>query len=414
MPALPSKARIQIIPPYVGELRSKTGYYLGWIPNEYADQVSADNAYDLLKNDLAIAHALHLHACMAAGERWRFHAEDKRIVTILEKCIDRISDFMHARKSLIEGGMLFGLGIQRKYYETFEIREIPNLKWIGISRIEEVDRRRLRLERGEYDNTSLEWTIWDPRYDQYIKIQDRADNPLAPAGSGIQDYIWYFHEKEELNPYYRGLGQILYIIVFIKSKVLQYWADNCESWSKPWLVMAIDIAKGAINAAIGGDIKTASARVQEMLEVFEKARARHAIVVDKEDKIDFFEHGSTGTNILREFMNYADEKIQLLLLGAELTTGTGSGVGSYALGNVHRQQTETLILYSRNRLQEVLERDLIYDLLYRNRLNFYRLGMMSPEPGDVKLELYVKMEEKKEEALEKQLKGYRGDMEKII
>lgn len=410
----PKKAKYQIIPSYIGELRSKIGYYIGWVPNEYADQAAADNAYDLLKNDSAIAHALHLHSCMAGGEKWRIKCEDEQLQFIIQKLLRRITDFTHARKSLVENGILLGLGMQRKYYETFEMKEYPGIQWTGISEIKEVDRRRVRLEREDDSRTDLYWTIWCPKADQYIIIEDRHDNPAIAEGAALQDYIWYFHEREELNPYFRGMGQVLYPLAYIKRLALQYWGDLCESWSKPWLIMLVDIAKGAISAALGGDIKTADERVRLLLETVEKARARHAMVIDKSDQLDIQEHGSTGDNIIRDLMQYCDERIQLMLLGAELTTGTGSGVGSFALGNVHRQQTETLIMYSRSRLQEVLLRDVVNDLLYRNRMNLYRLGLDAPEPGDVELELYIEMEEQKKQALTQSLTGYRGNMEKII
>lgn len=410
----PRKAKYQIIPPYIGELRTKIGYYIGWVPNEYADQVAADNAYDLLKNDSAIAHALHLHSCMAGGEKWRVKCEDQQLQFIIQRLLKRIIDFAHARKSLIENGVLFGLGIQRKYYETFEMREFPGIEWIGIREIQEVDRRRVRLEKEDDSKTDLYWTIWCPKIDQYIIIEDRHENPMIAEGAALQDYVWYFHEREELHPYFRGMGQVLYPLAYIKKNALQYWGDLCESWSKPWLIMLVDIAKGAISASLGGDITTANERVKQLLETVEKARARHAMVLDKADELNIQEHGSTGQNIIRELMQYCDDRIQLMILGAELTTGTGTGVGSFALGNVHRQQTETLIMYSRSRLQEVLLRDVVYDLLYRNRMNLYRLGMNAPEPGDVELELYIEMEEKKEMALEKSMTGYQGNMQKII
>lgn len=410
----PKRAKYQIIPAYIGELRSKIGYYIGWVPNEYADQVAADNAYDLLKNDSAIAHALHLHSCMAGGEKWRINAEDEQLKFIISKLLRRITDFVHARKSLVENGVLLGLGMQRKYYEQFEMREYPGLIWTGIKSIKEVDRRRVRLEREDDSKTDLYWTIWCPKIDQYIIIEDRHDNPHIAEGAALQDYIWYFHEREELNPYFRGLGQILYPLAYIKKYALQYWGDLSETWAKPWIVGLMDAAKGILSGSIGTDIKTLEERTKSFLEMLEKARGRHAIVVDKSDQIDIKEHGSQGNNIIGDLMKYCDEKIQLLLLGAELTTGTGSGAGSYALGNVHRQQTETLIMYSRSRLQEVLLRDVVYDLLYRNRMNLYRLGLDAPEPGDVDLELYIEMEEKKEQALERSMTGYHGNMEKII
>lgn len=272
----------------------------------------------------------------------------------------------------------------------------------------------MRLERKGDQREELYWTIWNPVVDQYIRLFDRSENPDAPDGDGLQDYIWYFHEREELNPYFRGIGAILYPLVYIKSKLVQYWADLSESWSKPFIIAAMDLARGSISAALGGDIKTASERITQWLDVLQNARSRHAIVADKNDEITFFEHGSTGNNILQQFIDYIDNKITLLLLGAELTTGTGEGTGSYALGNVHRQQTETLIMYSRNRIQETLEHELLRDLIFRNRMNFYRLGFDVPESGDLKLELVVDAEEQKKAAMQQNISQYRGDSEKII
>ena len=413
-PQIPQKARYQIIPPYIGALKAKIGYYIGWVPNENADQVSADDAYSILKNDYAVYHGLHLHACMASGERYRIVSSDEQLTYIVEKLLERIFDFHHARKSLIENGTLLGLGIQRKFYETFEMREYPGLTWVGVKEIREVDRRRVRLEKEADSKTDLYWTIWCPKIDQYIIMEDRHDNPYIAEGAGLQDYIWYFHEREETCPYFRGLGDILYALCYIKKKGLQYWADLSESWAKPMIIGLMDIAKGILSGSIGAEIQTIDQRIIALLDALEKARARHVIIADSNDKIEVKEHGSTGQNILKELLEYCDNNIRLSMLGAELTTGAGRGPGSFALGYVHQQQTETLIMYSRLRLQEVLVRDLIYDLLFRNRENLYRLGVTAPEPGDVKLELYTEIEEQKKQAVSERMTGYRGNMEKII
>lgn len=125
-------ARIQSVSSYVGELRGKIGLYFGWIPNDFADSAAQDNAYTLLKNDPEVARCIHLHSCMAAGEKWRIKCEDERLKFVLEKLLLNIRDFLHARKSLIENGMLFGLGIQKKGYGKFKIAEYPGISWIGI------------------------------------------------------------------------------------------------------------------------------------------------------------------------------------------------------------------------------------------------------------------------------------------
>jgi phage gp29-like protein len=177
-------------------------------------------------------------------------------------------------------------------------------------------------------------------------------------------------------------------------------------------VALIDSAKAAINASLGSGFTTAAQRVLDILDVLEKSRARHAVVFDKEDKVEFHEHGSTGANIIRELLEYCDKKMSLLLLGQELTT-TAPGHSSYALGDVHRQKEETVIMYNRQRAVEVLERDLIFDILFRNRVNLYRLGCMVPEPGDIQMEIKVKKEQMKNRAMEKYMSSSRSNVGKM-
>jgi hypothetical protein len=229
--------------------------------------------------------------------------------------------------------------------------------------------------------------------DQYVKILDRNDFPFGQCGEGIQDYLWYFHEVEEMNPYFRGLGVVLYRLVYIRSKVIQYWADLCESWAKPFMTLSINMAKGALSSIAMGDIKSAEDRVTAWLETLEAARSRHAIVKDMNDKIEILEHGTTGNNIIRELLSYVDERIQNIFLGGSLSTGTGKGVGSYALGEVHAEQTEYLVQYSRSRLEDVLARGILDDLVWKNRENFRQLGISVPKPGEVQLKIQARKEE---------------------
>ena len=87
-------ARIQHIPSYVSELRSKTGLYIGYIPNAYADQVSADNFYETLRKDPEIARCLHLLSLMSAGEKVVVQAENEDHKKLAEFALNNIHDFL--------------------------------------------------------------------------------------------------------------------------------------------------------------------------------------------------------------------------------------------------------------------------------------------------------------------------------
>lgn len=396
-------AKIQAISPYVGQLRAKIGLYLGWIPNEFADVVSEDGAYNLLKNDFEINRCSHNHSCAAAGDTIKVDSGFAQVDYILEALLDKIPDFFHARKALIENGTLFGLGIQRKYYDTVELPYFSQ-NWTIISKIREVDVRRTRLERNEGGDKQIYWTIWNPDVDQYVKLFDRSDYPDALPGDGVQDYTWYFHELDEQSPYFRGLGVVLYKAAYIKSKVLEYWSQISENWSQPLVEASIDLMKGTMTANLGGNIATIRQRVDDWIEAIKNMRQTHQIIVDKTDNIKIHEAASIGNNILKELVEYLDKKINLVYLGAELTTAAGKGEGSYALGEIHESQTKLIVKYSRNRLQETLQREILADLIYRNRHNFAQLGYAYKRIKYAKLFITDKVEELREQAIKAEIK----------
>lgn len=406
-------AKMQAVSQYIGELRQKIGLYIGWTPNAYADQVAEDNAYNLLRKDWCIQTRLFHHGVKAAGEEFYIVHHDSQVVEILTGLLNKTYDFTHARYSLLTGGLLFGLSLQRKIYSTTEIEFLPGLEWKYIAELKEVDVRRLRIERDEENRNFLYWTIWSPLADAYVKILDRHEHPTVPDGNGIQDYVWYFHEREEINPYFRGIGEVLYPLAYIKKLCVQYWADLAESWAKPWMVLMLDMVKGAMSAMSGEEYKSAPEIISAWLEALENARSRHALVVDKSDKLDIIEKGTTGNNILRELVEYIDHAITQILIGSELITEAGS-TGSYALGNIHEQQTETLTSYSRGRLQEIIAREILDDLVYQNRMNFFALGIKPPSIGEAKVKLFVRKEEQRDAIIATQIKRYKGDLEKKL
>lgn len=409
-------AEMQAIPNYVGELRQKMGLYMGWIPNQYADAVANDNAFILLKNDDEITRCNHLFSCSAAGDSYRVETGYQQVDYILMELLTEICDFLHARKSLIENGTLFGLGVQRKYYKNIDLEFFPNLKWRVIEKIREVDIRRLRLEREEGNVRNLYWTIWQPEVDQYIKILDRNFYPDAPSGDCYQDYIWYYHELEETNPYFRGFSGVLYKLAYIKSKTLEYWAALGEAWGEPLIQATIDVYKGVIDADLGNDsFVQLSRKTEKWVEMLKRAKQTRCLVVDKDDDIHLHQPGSTGTNILQDLVMLIDKKINMLFLGAELTTAAGKGEGSYALGNVHREKTQAIIDYARDREQETLKKEIIWDLLFQNRENFALLGYTHRHlEHAVKFILEDKDEFFRKKMLAEKINTTRGDEEKVL
>lgn len=396
--ALP--ARIQHISPYVQELRQKTGYYIGWVPEQYADNVSEDNAYTMLIEDEVVNHASHMHALMAAGDTCQVVCLNPLLRKILNAFLLEMEDFLHARKALIQKGMLMGLGIQRKFYDYRELPGLPG-KWKVVNRVQEVDRRRFRIE-VDLETKHSYWSLWSKKYDQYIILENRQDNPNAEDGGALQDFLWYFHEEEENFPYHKGLASVVFPWVYAKRRVVQYWADLCESWAKPFFMAFIDSMKALTTGSLGEGYRTHADQVNKILDVFESARARHAAVFDKDTKIDVHESGSVGSNILREFVEIADKKIEKQFLGADLTTSVSSkGGASYALGAIHSNKTEMAVSYSRNRSIATWKKQFLLELCWYNRLHLYTLGLDMPKLSDFELRFFWKKFDRPDEGLVK-------------
>ena len=405
-------ANFQFVSNYIGELRSRTGYYIGYVPESYADSVTDDSYYQCLMNDDAVNHAMNILSLQAAGEEIKIYHKNPVVAIILKRCIGHIQDYAHARKSLLEKGVLFGLGVQRKYYKDVKLTGLKGT-WNLPYRIQEVDRRRLRIEREVGKPTESYWTLWVPLYDQYIILEDRSKVKNIEEGAGVQDYCWYISQWEELSPYFRGVGEVIYPLAYMKKKLLQYYGDLCESWATPFLTVILNTMKGAITSNMGGGFTTLADRVSTVITAMENAKSRHIAVLDEGDKLEYHEHGSTGQNLIQAFVDYIDKRIVLQLLGTELTTGASSH-GSYAQADVHRGMGETVIAYRRHRLEEFNKIDILQDIIIRNSGNFVAMNLPTPNIADIEFTFESRKEKMREDAMVKRISSGRHDATKEI
>uniref|UniRef100_A0A6H1ZFX6 Portal protein n=1 Tax=viral metagenome TaxID=1070528 RepID=A0A6H1ZFX6_9ZZZZ len=388
-------ANIQFVTNYITELRQKIGLYLPFIP----EQSEAEDFFEIIENDAAVSHALNIVSLMSAGEFFELATQNEQLTKIIIKGLSYIRRFTHARKSMIQKAFLYGLSIQKKNWKKVVWRNFPGLVWEVPTSLLEVDVRRTRIERNVSDKTDIWWSIYDAETDRYIKIEDRNINPFAPVA--IQDYIWTEYEREEMSPYKRGVGEILYLLVYIKNRAIQAWSELSEKWGQPFLVGQIKTAMLAYNAAAkaGSGMGDASEIMKNFVGILENMRARNVAVIPDHDAIKVHEHGNQGANILQQLIDYIDKKIQLLILGAELTTIAPS-VGSYALGQAHKGITESIVNYNKAIVEEELERDLVQDFLIRNKYNLIALDIDFPEQGEIKLFLSDRRSEKEAEMQE--------------
>lgn len=375
-------ARIQSVSRYVTDLRSQIGYYLGWIPEFVSD---VEDFYDVLEHDVEFRHCIELRSIMIAGESYEISGSNAQLNQIVAKALKRIKRFTVARKVLAEKSAIYGLAVLKKKWKKETWPEYPGFVWEVPYELAEVDRRRMRIERDPEDKNKLYWTIWCPKTDQYMVIGDRNEDPGATLA--MQDFVWLVHEHEENAAYggYKGIGEVVYRLAYIKNKVIQYWADLCEHWNRPILAAAINAAQAAFNAAAstGAAVKDVDTIINNWLDLLQNMRSRHVFVYPDSDKFEVHEAGATGNNIVKEFIEYIDLKYQLLLLGCELVTIAPS-VGSYAATQSQKGIYDYIVKYYRENVDVCVETDIISDFFFRNRLNFLRLGIRWPGEDGIK------------------------------
>lgn len=398
-------ARMQFQPKVVRDMLALGGWYIGYIPDAYADKAGYDNAYNLIRTDLTVGHGLNTVSLQAVGEYVKVTSKDKKLQLILQSVFDNIKNFSYARKSLITNMLLFGLALQRKYYEEVEFDGFEG-KFITIKKLQEVSRQRLRIERDNTDRYKLYWTLFSPKHEAYIILEDRAYSRNIQEGFAIQDYMWLFNDYDEEYPYFYGISPSLYPYVYAKSLVMQYWRELCEFCGGPIIAGMIDLNKASYNYEATEGMPTAASRQEALLKKLEDMRARKVIVLANSDAVKMLETGSIGNNILKEFVTYVDEKILLYIIGAELTT-KASHVGSFALGEIHKEQTINTSRYLRERLIESIQTDIVTDFLWLNRFALIANGIKFPFEK-VEIEISSEREEIKTEALKEDLNKKAG------
>lgn len=408
----PIRAKINSYEDAVQEYKYATAYYNNWIPHDYSSVLTNNEAYDLLKNDETIREKMNLLSLFASGEKSRLHVskyvdsrEESIYRRVAEKALLNIDRFGEAKKSLIFQSHLFGLSMQEIHWEPKTIRGLPGT-WLMPVRLEEYDKRFFRKERN-LESKEEYWTMWRKEHDEYIVILDAYEYP-GYLGPTTQDFLWCYYEQDNFEPYFRGLSHVLFKLAYTKKFMHQYWHDLAESWSKPWIQVKADMQKGSFNDTdLGSGFETWAARAEEYIKELSKHRAQHILVSDKDDhEIEIHTGGgSIGQNIMSEYIDYADQRIEKNILGESLENKDGGG--SFNAGSLKREAMDAVIVDARDAAEETHSNQLLMQVYYRNRKNLWHLGVDVPDKGDVRLEYFIEAEEIKEDYLSEGLSEQR-------
>lgn len=149
------------------------------------------------------------------------------------------------------------------------------------------------------------------------------------------------------NPYGRGLCQRLYWYYWFKKNTLKFWAIFNEKYGAPTAV------------ATYGPGTPADDR-QRMREVLEELQTGSSVVIPESVQLRLLETArSSDGGSYREFLDWCNDEMSKVVLGATLTSSEGRRSGSLALGSIHELVRQDYIEADARLLESVLNATLI-------------------------------------------------------
>ena len=370
--------------------RALTSAYRVWVRLYDPDYALArePDAWEKILRDPTICQAIEQRLNSVAARKWRIEAasdreEDSRAAKVMEELIGEVRQFQAARKIL--AGAIFRA---RTYafieggHRTFTASEDVARTWWIPNRLRDVDRRRIRYvpirtptESG-YDKITVVTELWSVAEEKY--------SPLKHPEFFVK--VKYNDEEGRLS-YGRGLMDSLYFYWWIKGVIWREGLGGLERWSQGIVIGKVDSLREGSISKTNQDVR------DELYTSLQDMRARHVILMGKEDEVEIKDGGMAGHQMVTSFLKYADEKIIALVLGSALPFSGGSdGGGSYARAYVEENSSEQLVQFDRHKMDEDLTNSLLALVWRLNRKNFVDMGL-----GGARMPRFSSVQEKRED-----------------
>lgn len=307
------------------------------------------NILQVLRRDPETAHVMNFRRRLAAGSRWRIvpaSDDDKsgrelRAAAIVERLIGECSMFQASLQQLANAvftGSAWAC-VEGRYVTMSLLGGQPRRWWVP-TRLKNVDKRRFRQVVDE--NGKPAWELYSIKNHRYEPLGNRRAHFIRVV----------FEDDEESLGHGRGLVESIYHWQYAKAKVLAEGLGGVERWAQ-------GIVKASVNGLRKGKAGSSNETiVQEWVRVLEKLYARHKLVHDKEDEVTVLPGPGQGHEMVKDFLAYLRDGIQVCVLGSNLPTRATSG-GSYALAEVQENSTDSIIMGDQDVLSEGVDRGLV-------------------------------------------------------
>jgi len=342
------------------------------------------NIGEKLRRDPIIKNAIDVRLHAIAGRNIKIEArsdrdEDKAAADIIDDLFRELGDWSMSRYRLAESivdAQSYAWVTGRRQIMKAGSDEVEAEWWVP-RKLKDIDERRLRwgledrkavLQITPANQTGYIWhTLTDDDRRQLIHVRYEDSEGRLGYGRGLRDALYHYH--------------------WAKGVVLREGLNGLERWAQAWPVVKID------TKAIGDSSQTTDQIKSAYLDVFKKHRARFgAVVIDKEDEVEWPNASGTGHRMVTEFLNYLDAGITRVITGALLPSGGGAAVGSLARAKEEGDTAESLVQFDRGVLDEALTRDLVSLVWRMNRENLRMAGL-----GNARMPSLRTVNEKKED-----------------
>lgn len=323
-------------------------------------------ADDKLLRDTVIAALVRQRKHKVAPLKWRMEPGDdtpaaKKYAKTIEGMLKRIDGFAEARFNLADAELKSrAYAFIRGQYQPDNFGDGFTRLWWVPRQLVDMDRRRFRRVVECRKPLRTAWELWDVENRKWCRI-------TAP-----EVFVKHVYDDDESNlGYGRGLMDSLYLYWRAKSVVLEEGLAGVERWARGALIAKIDGLRESVTG------KTNAVVAQEFLDTLDKMRGRHAMAFDKQDEVEPLTGGMEGHQMVQDFLRYLDGAVERLLLGKQ---SLDSDSGSLARAGVEQDEGDASMAFSREHLDETIQRDLVGLCIDVNRDVLNTMGFSHVEP----------------------------------
>ncbi|CAN5193022.1 hypothetical protein BH09SUM1_BH09SUM1_07190 [soil metagenome] len=215
-------------------------------------------------------------------------------------------------------------------------------------------------------------------------VQPLPGRGLIPAQQAFlappRKFLFLRFGADQRNPYGRGLCHHAYWLYWFKKNTLKFWAIYNEKYGAPTAVASY--APG-----------TSPEDRQRLREVLDSLQTDSSVVLPQSIELKLLEAGRSGTGeSYRQFLDWCNDELSKIVLGATLTSGEGRRSGSLALGSIHQLVRQDYIDADARLLESLLNGTLIPWLCELNlgaRVSTPRLSIETESPEDLNARVLV-------------------------